>query len=80
MEEAIRGIVARQGRLTVPIEELAGDDDLYTAGLTSHAAVNVMLAIEDRFAIEFPDSLISKATFATIDSLVTAVQSLAGSP
>ena len=31
------------------------DDDLYLLGLTSHATVNVMLALEDEFEIEFPE-------------------------
>ncbi|MET9326913.1 acyl carrier protein [Tsukamurella sp. NPDC003166] len=78
MEEPIREIVARHGRLTRAISEVAGGDDLYSLGLTSHAAVNVMLAIEDRFAIEFPDSDMSKNTFGTLDSIVATVRRLGG--
>lgn len=76
MDEVVRQIVARYGRLTVPIDGLAGDEDLSSVGLTSHAAVNVMLAIEDRFAVEFPDELMSKKTFASLDSILEAVRSL----
>lgn len=78
MEEPIREIVARHGRLTRVISEVAGGDDLYSLGLTSHAAVNVMLAIEDRFAIEFPDTDMSKNTFGTLDSIVATVRRLGG--
>ena len=35
--------------------------DLYAAGMTSHASVNVMLALEDAFDIEFPDELLTKS-------------------
>ncbi|GAA1077800.1 acyl carrier protein [Tsukamurella spumae] len=78
MEEPIREIVARHGRLARAMSDVAGGDDLYALGLTSHAAVNVMLAIEDRFAIEFPDSDMSKNTFGTLDSIVATVRRLGG--
>ncbi|MGX9297202.1 acyl carrier protein [Tsukamurella paurometabola] len=78
MDEAIRSIVAAHGRLTRPIAEIAGGDDLFALGLTSHAAVNVMLAIEDRFTIEFPDASMTKNTFSTLDSLAATVRELAG--
>lgn len=78
MDEKIRSIVAAHGRLTRPIAEIAGGDDLYALGMTSHAAVNVMLAIEDRFMIEFPDESLSKSTFATLDSLAATVRGLVG--
>ena len=44
--------------------------------MTSHASVNVMLALEDAFDIEFPDDLLNKATFCTLQSLGQAVLSL----
>lgn len=78
VDEAIRSIVAMHGRVTRPIAEIAGGDDLYALGLTSHAAVNVMLAIEDRFMIEFPDSVMTKNTFGTLDSLAATVRALVG--
>ncbi len=78
VDEVIRGIVAIHGRLTRPIAEIAGGDDLFALGLTSHAAVNLMLAIEDRFMIEFPDSAMSKNTFSTLDSMAAIVRELAG--
>lgn len=78
MDEVIRSIVAAHGRLTRPIAEIAGGDDLYALGLTSHAAVNVMLAIEDRFMIEFPDEAMTKNTFNTLDSIAATVRTLLG--
>lgn len=78
MDEVVREIIALQGRLSVPIDQVAGADDLYAVGVMSHTAVNVMLAIEDRFAIEFPDALMSKSTFATVDALAAAVRDFVG--
>ncbi|TWS19793.1 acyl carrier protein [Tsukamurella asaccharolytica] len=76
VDEVIRAIVAAHGRLTRPIADIAGGDDLYALGLTSHAAVNIMLAVEDRFTIEFPDSAMNKTTFGTLDSLAATVREL----
>jgi hypothetical protein len=38
---------------------LAADASLYNAGLTSHPGVNVMLALEDEFDLEFPSGFSS---------------------
>ena len=40
---------------------LAEDADLYQAGMTSHASVNVMLALEGEFDVEFPTTCSSAA-------------------
>ena len=74
--ESVREIVAQHGRLGIPVTELADDGDLYSAGLTSLATVGLMLALEDAFDIEFPDSMLSRKTFASIASLAAAVQTL----
>ncbi len=57
----------------------APEDDLYRAGLTSHASVNVMLAVEDAFDIEFPERLLRKSTFASIAAIVAAVDEVGAS-
>jgi acyl carrier protein len=46
MEDEIRQILATHGRIPVDIATLSDDDDLFEAGMTSHANVNVMLALE----------------------------------
>jgi acyl carrier protein len=38
--------------------------------------VNVMLALEDEFEIEFPDSLLNKTTFESIANIAGALVSL----
>ena len=55
---------------------MADDTDLYEIGLTSLTTVNLLLAIEDHFDIEFPDDLLARRTFRSIDSLVSAISSL----
>jgi acyl carrier protein len=72
----IRQIVATHGRLSVAISTLRYDSDLYLAGLTSLATVNLMLALEDHFDIEFPEAMLSRKTFATLEALAEAVAEL----
>jgi acyl carrier protein len=75
----VRALVARHGRLAVPIDRLSDGSDLYGAGLTSLATVGLMLALEEGFDIEFPDALLSRKTFGSIDALAAAVRTLRGS-
>lgn len=74
--EKIRQILATHGRLSVDAQSLDTNDDLYDAGLTSLTTVNVMLAIEDAFDIEFPDNKLNRKTFDSIESLVEVVEEL----
>jgi acyl carrier protein len=77
MEEQIREVLAAHGRLPVPVEALGLDDDLSDAGLSSHALVNVMLALEDAFDVEFPEYMLrEKATFESIGSIAAAIGEL----
>lgn len=76
MDTEIRKILATHGRLAVDPETVDRNADLYEAGLTSHASVTVMLALEDAFDLEFPDRLLKKPTFASIASIADAVTEL----
>jgi acyl carrier protein len=75
--DRVREIVAAHGRLTVDVTSLADDDDLYRAGLTSHASVNLMLALEDAFGITFPERLLRRQTFESVASICEALTELA---
>jgi acyl carrier protein len=75
--DKVREVVSQHGRLSVPVAELTDTSDLYNAGLTSLATVGLMLALEDGFEIEFPDSMLSRKTFGNIAALSAAVESLA---
>jgi acyl carrier protein len=69
--------LSSHGRLSVDVAQLGDDSDLYEAGLTSLITVNLLLAIEDHFDVEFPDELLSRRTFQSIGSLSAAVATLA---
>lgn len=72
----IRIVLSAHGRLPVEIDTLSDTEDLYESGLTSHASVNVMLALEDAFDFEFPDSLLRKETFESVGAIQAALATL----
>jgi acyl carrier protein len=78
MTDAIRKILKDHARLKTDALDLAEDADLYQAGMTSHASVNVMLALEGEFDIEFPDSMLRRDVFESIAAIRTAVEELSG--
>ncbi len=77
-QDTVRQVLADQGRLATSAHELAPSDSLYDAGMTSHASVNVMLALEDAFDIEFPDRMLNRNVFETIDAISAALEELTG--
>ncbi len=73
LEPQIRAVLVKHGRLATDALALAVDADLYQAGMTSHASVNVMLALEGAFDIEFPDEMLKRSVFGSIASIRDAV-------
>jgi acyl carrier protein len=72
----IRRILKEHGRLVKDSETLGVKDDLYQAGMTSHASVNVMLALESEFELEFPDHMLKRTVFDSIASISAAIGEL----
>ena len=75
-KESIRQLIASTAKLNVDVAALNDDSDLYDAGLTSLNTVNLMLAIEDQFDIEFDDDSLTRETFQSVNALSTVVASL----
>lgn len=78
IDGAIREILGSQGRLHVDVASLDDEDNLFSAGLSSFANVNVMLALEDHFGIEFPDDMLRRSSFESVSAIRAAVCRLAG--
>jgi len=76
MEDRIRSILKEHGRLASDASTLADDADLYQAGMTSHSSVNVMLALEAQFDVEFPDRMLKRAVFGSVASIRAAIEEL----
>lgn len=73
MQIRIRAVLSESEWLRVNAATLINDADLYALGLTSHAAIELMLALEEAFDIEFPDRLLRRGTFSTIDTIADAL-------
>jgi acyl carrier protein len=76
MEEKIRDILARHGRLPVGIETLSDTDDLHEAGLTSFASVELMMALEEAFEVEYPDKMMNRRNFSSVAAISAAIQKI----
>ncbi|GLB62299.1 hypothetical protein NCCP2495_01770 [Dietzia sp. NCCP-2495] len=76
-EDRVRGALNTALAGKVDLSGLGASDNLFDAGMTSHQTVQVMLALEDEFDVEFPDDRLNKATFSSIGSMVEALKDLA---
>ena len=76
MNDKIRKILKDHGRLSKEVDTLVDDSDLYQAGMTSHASVNVMLALEGEFDVEFPDHMLKRSVFESIAAIRGAIEEL----
>jgi acyl carrier protein len=79
VNERIRAILGEHAKLSADPGDpgaLGDGDDLYAAGMTSHASVTVMLACEDEWDIEFPQHMLKKSTFASVDAIAAALAEL----
>lgn len=76
MTERVRQIIKEHGRLPADLESLGDEADLYQAGMTSHASVNLMLALEAAFDVEFPDAMLKRTVFQSVHSINEALRTL----
>lgn len=76
LDDDLFAVLGEVARLRVEPGALAATDDLYAAGLSSLATVDLMLAIEDRFGIEFTSEWLNRRTFSSVAMLRQAVQAM----
>jgi acyl carrier protein len=74
--DEVRKVVRDHGRLTVDLDTLGDDADLFQAGMSSHASVSVMLALEESLDIEFPDRMLTRHVFGSIAAITAALSEL----
>jgi acyl carrier protein len=76
MTKRIRRVIGEHVRLPVDVDTLDDGADLYQAGMTSHASVGLMLALEDAFDVEFPDAMLTRGVFQSVASIANALGQL----
>jgi len=75
-KERIRQIVREHAGLGSAFDKVDSSTDLYRAGMTSYASVVLMIALENEFDLAFPDAMLSRNVFESIDSIAAAIESL----
>jgi len=76
MIAVIHKLIDEHGRLPAPASSLSDNQDLYEAGLTSFAAVQLMLGLEDAFDIEFPERMLNRRSFASVAAIAACLTEL----
>jgi acyl carrier protein len=76
IQDRVRQLLREQGTISVDVDDLAPEADLYEAGLTSLSAVDLMLAVEQSFDFVFPDEALNRRTFSSIASIAAVVERL----
>lgn len=79
VESEIRAVLTSVGNLAVPVDALAVDADLFDAGLSSQAAVELVFALEDRCGVVIPDELITRSALGSITALVATMHAASAS-
>ncbi|MFC6788209.1 acyl carrier protein [Methylobacterium komagatae] len=65
-DEVIRDILRQNEAMSPIVDSLSEDDDLFEKGLDSFGSVQLMLGLEEKFEVEFPDTLLNRRSFSTI--------------
>lgn len=76
MIETIRRIIDEKGHLPIAAQSLTTNINLYEAGLTPFAAIQVALALEKEFKIEFPTWMLNRESIASIRAILTRIHEL----
>ena len=76
MIETIRALIRDHARLSVDVTALDEKTDLYRAGMSSHASINLMLALEAAFDVEFPERMLNRRAFQSIAAIRAALEEL----
>lgn len=80
IRDQLKEIVRNHARINLPLEEIGDTTDLYRAGMTSQGSVVLMIAIENEFGVEFPDSMLSRDVFSSIQNIAGALETVTQAP
>jgi acyl carrier protein len=76
MIDQVRTLLSGHPSIPLDIAALSNDANLYDAGLTSFASVQMMLALEEEFDIEFPETMLTRRTFSSLANVAEAITQL----
>ncbi|SDB72038.1 acyl carrier protein [Belnapia rosea] len=76
LHETVRNVLRRIDDVASSVDTLGNDADLFEAGLSSYGTVEVMVGLESALGIEFPEQMLTRDTFSSINALVRVLQTL----
>jgi acyl carrier protein len=76
MLELVCDLIEAHGKLSIPAATIPLDADLYELGLTSFAAIRIMLALESAYDVQFPPHMLRRESFASIHSILACLDEL----
>ncbi len=76
MITAIQRLLDRETQLALPAADITARTDLYALGLTSFAAVRVLLAVEREFHVELPPEMLNRETARSIEAIAQALHAV----
>ena len=71
IEETMKSVITSLDILDA--NKISTEADLFDAGMTSHASVKLMLALEDEFDLEFPDEMLQREFFSSVGRISECV-------
>ena len=72
-EKQIRELISGIIKTTEPIDNYGADNDLQSIGMDSLTFVRIVVEIENRFEIEFPDDKLVMTESGTINQLCAVI-------
>ncbi len=74
MINLIREIIDARGLLPVSARTLAPNANLYDAGFSPFAAIQLTLALEKTCGVEFPRRMLRRQSFSSLDSIAACLE------
>lgn len=74
----LKELVVEHVKTLESVDQVANDSDLGELGLDSFSGLNLLLDMEDRFEVSFPEEYLTAEVFSSPMTLAAAIRSLAG--
>jgi len=74
--ERVKQVVIDFSEIPSELQQLTSDEDLFKLGMSSRSSVSLMMGLESEFDIEFPDEMLRKEIFQSVETIGQAIESL----
>jgi len=74
--ERVKQVVIDYSEIPSELNQLTFNEDLFKLGMSSRSSVSLMMGLESEFDIEFPDEMLRKEIFQSVETIGKAIESL----